>query len=124
MMIFLNALEKEEKVGIHSFRNLLALLAPFAPHMTEELWRELGEKQSIHLSPWPEYDEALTHDEKVKIAVQVNSRVRAEIAVSAGESEEEVKQKAMAEPVLAKYVKGVKIKKIVYIPGRLINIVI
>ncbi len=124
MMILLNALEKEEKIVASSYRALLQLLAPFAPHMTEELWAELGETESIHLSPWPTYDSALLVEDTVTIAVQINSKVRAELVIASDATKESIEQAALALPRIAELIAGKEIKKVIVIPGRIINIVL
>lgn len=124
MMILLNALEKEENISKSDFNNFLQILAPFAPHMTEELWRELGEKESIHLSPWPKYDESKMKDEKVKIVIQINGKLRNEIEVEAGTSEEDVKMLVLAQEKVVEKMAGAPVKKFIYVEGKLANIVI
>ncbi len=130
MMILLNALEKEEKIVLGSYKILLKLLAPFAPHITEELWHELsglstsGEQvDSIHLTSWPEYNETKIVEENINVAVQVNGRVRAEIVFSADASEDEIKSKAMEHEMVKKWTEGKVVKRVVYVKGRLVNIV-
>ncbi len=124
MMILLNALEKEDAVVLGSYKLLLRLLAPFAPHITEELWQGLGETTSIHLSFWPEYDESLTKDEVVTLAVQINGKVRAEMEVSIDITKEEIETRALALERIQAYLQGVPPKKVVVVPGRIINIVV
>ena len=102
----------------------MLLLSPFAPHITEELWNMFGEKKSIHLSSWPEYNSDLIKDEEVKIAVQVNGKVRSEIMVGVDASEEKVKEQALQDPAVVKHLAGAQPKKVIYVKGRLINIVI
>jgi len=124
MMILASEMEKSEGISKGDYKKFLQILAPFAPHMTEELWREMGEKNSIHLSMWPEWDPSLIKDDEVKIAVQVNGKVRAEITVNAEADENEIKDIALKDPAVSKNIAGLPPKKIVYIKGRLINIVI
>ncbi len=107
-----------------SLENLVQLLAPFAPHMAEELWQELGHKESVHLSRWPAWDEKLIKDELMTLAVQINGKVRAEILVPADISEPEALKTAKADEKVAKYLNGQKIKKEIYVEGRLISFVI
>lgn len=130
MMILLNVLEKEEKIVLGSYKILLKLLAPFAPHIAEELWHELsglstsGEQvDSIHLTSWPEYNETKIVEENINVAVQVNGRVRAEIVFSADASEDEIKSKAMEHEMVKKWTEGKVVKRVVYVKGRLVNIV-
>ena len=124
LMIFVNEVEKNNfQLSIFNFKTLLKLLAPFAPHITEELWHNLGEKKTIHLSEWPKWDSTMIVDDEVKIAVQVNGRVRAEIMIGVNEPEEEIKNKALKNPAVFKYLSG-EPKKVIYVKNRLINIVI
>lgn len=106
-------------------RNLLILLAPFVPHITEELWQHLKEpEQSVHSAKWPEVDRsALTVDE-VELAVQVNGKVRATITVPVEMSKEDIAEKAKALPELAKYTEGKSIVKCIVVPRRIVNIVV
>ncbi len=124
MMILVNTLEKEKSISKSDFNNLLQILAPFAPHMTEELWRELGEKESIHLSGWPKVDASKIKDEKVKIVIQVNGKLRDEIEIEPGTSEEDVKTEALAREKIVAILAGTTPKKIIYVEGRILNIVI
>ncbi len=124
MMILLNEWEKIEKISIEDYKILLQLLAPFAPHITEELWHMLGEKKSIHLSPWPKWDENKIIDESIKVVVQVNGKVRAEITVGANIGEEEVKALALKDSSVINWTHGKEPKKVIYVKGRLVNIVV
>lgn len=103
---------------------LVQLLAPFAPHITEELWEELGQAGSVHVSKWPVWDESLITEEVLTLAVQVNGRLRGEIMVSADVSEEQAIEAAKKDDKVAKAIAGNKIKKAIYVPSRLINFVI
>ncbi|OGI65175.1 leucine--tRNA ligase [Candidatus Nomurabacteria bacterium RIFCSPLOWO2_01_FULL_39_18] len=122
LMILLNEMEKSG-VSLEDLKKFLQILSPFAPHITEELWSMLGEKKSVHLSSWPEYDKEKIKDDEVKIVVQINGKVRAEIMVQADENEESVKKKSLANEVIARHTAGKEIKKFIYIKNRLINIV-
>jgi len=125
MMIFVNQLESEKaQVEKENFETFLKLLAPFAPHMTEEIWSNLGNKNSIHLEEWPKWDEDKIKDERVVIVVQVNSRVRAQFEADAGISEDEAKEKALAMPEISKWLESKEIKKVIFIPDKLINFVV
>lgn len=124
MMILMNEWEKEEAVSKEDYKILLQLLAPFAPHITEELWRELGEKKSIHISLWPMFDPNLIEDQEVKIIIQVNGKVRGEIMVRREDGEESIKTKALNEPKIKEYLEGKEIKKIIYVKNKLLSLVI
>ena len=92
--------------------------------MTEELWRAIGEKKSIHLSSWPAYDQSKIKDETVKIAVQINGKVRAEIEISADANEEDVKNITLSNETVKNWLKDQAIKRFIYVKGKLANIVV
>ncbi len=116
--------DREPSVLREAIDALLLLLAPFAPHITEELWQSTGHEGSIHLQPWPAYDpEALIEDE-VTIVIQINSRVRDRLLVPAGLTVEEMQERAMKDPKVLKLIEGKKIVKIIPVPGKLVNIVV
>ena len=125
LMEWLNFLSKKKSITELEYKNLLKILAPFAPFMTEEIWRNvLGEKTSIHLSQWPKVDEKALIEEAVKIPVQVNGKVRAVISVSVDRlSEKEVVEKALKEEKVKKYLAGKKYK-VIYIKGKILNLVL
>lgn len=102
----------------------LSLLAPFAPFICEELWSVLGEEGSIHKQPWPTYDEELARPEEITLVVQVNGRVRDKLTVSAHITAGEMKEKAMACPNARKFIGESEIRKVIVVPGKLVNIVI
>lgn len=124
LMILATEMQKANSVSVKDFKIFLQLLAPFAPHIADELWAKSGEKKSIQLSIWPKFDESLTQDEEVKIIVQVNGKVRAEVMIPASLSEEEVKNVVLKDEVVIKYVAGNTIKKTIYVKNRLFNIVV
>ena len=102
---------------------LLLLLAPMAPHVTEELWEQTGRAYSVHRQAWPQWDPDLAADEVVTLVVQVNGRVRDKIEVSADVSEDEAKALALASGRVKAHVEGKDVARLVYVPGRLVNIV-
>ena len=124
MMILATEMEKSENISKEDFKNFLKILAPFAPHVADEIWQSMGEKKSINISEWPKWDKNLIVDDEVKIALQVNGKVRAEMMVKADESEEEIKQKAINNESVLKFTAGNEIRKIIYVKNRLVNIVV
>jgi leucyl-tRNA synthetase len=124
LMMYTNALEKKEKVSREEYSVLLKLLAPFAPHITEELWNTLGEKGSIHNASWPTVDEAKLKKSTYTYAVQVQGKVRATFEMSAQAGEEEVKVAALALPEVEKWLNGAFPKKVIVVLGRIVNIVV
>lgn len=123
MMIFVNQIEKDG-LSKESYKIFLKLLAPFAPHLTEELWEALGHNESIHLSEYPTYSEEQALDNEVTIGVQINGKSRGSITVAIDAREEEVLQAAKSEAGLKKYLDGSEINKVIYVPGRILNLVI
>ncbi len=103
---------------------LLQLLAPFAPHIAEELWHQLGYEESIHVSGWPKFDAGLIQEGLVTLAVQINGKVRGEVLIAADASEHDALAAAKEEPKVAEYLKGHKINKVIYVPQRLLSLVI
>ncbi|HUP26554.1 MAG TPA: leucine--tRNA ligase [Candidatus Limnocylindrales bacterium] len=106
------------------FSVLIKLLAPFAPHISEELWQQLGNGASVHASSWPVHDERFLVSETVIIVVQVNGKLRAQLIVNADITEEEATQKAKSDPKVASYIDNKEIKKTIYVPGKLVNLVV
>lgn len=104
---------------------LIPLIAPIAPHLAEELWERLGHGESIFAAAnWPQFDPAKAVSEQVDIAVQVNGRFRATVKAPRGASEEEVKEKALAEESVLRHLNGEEIKRVIYIPDRLLNLLV
>ncbi len=104
-------------------QTLLLLLAPIAPHITEELWQMLGGTGSIHQQPWPRYNPDLAAADAVELVIQVNGKVRDRIEMPVDVDEAEARARALASPRVAQHLDGRAIRQIVYVPGRLINIV-
>lgn len=123
MMILVNEMEKSQ-VSAKDFKMFLQIFAPFAPHITEELWDQLKGKGSIHTNPWPKWDKKKIIEDKVKIVVQVNGKVRAEIIVSSSSDEKEVENIALKEENIKIWLGDKEIRRVIYVKNRLINIVI
>jgi leucyl-tRNA synthetase len=124
MMILVNEIEKEKEININDFKKFLQILAPFAPHVTEEIWLSLGEKKSINISVWPKYNENIIKEEVNKIAVQVNGKVRSEVLIPINSKEEKVREIVLKDKGVINWVGDKEIKRFIYIPGRVINIVV
>ncbi|MGB3023323.1 MAG: class I tRNA ligase family protein [Candidatus Saccharimonadales bacterium] len=128
LMELTNALYKAKPVSASddwrfAVESLLQLLAPFAPHVSEELWHQLGHDDSIHVDHWPVWDEQyLTHD-TMTLAVQVNGKVRAEISVATDASNDDIESAALAHERVQEYLGGKKPTRVIYVPGRLVNVV-
>lgn len=123
MMICLNALQKEEKISTESAKKFIQLVAPFAPHIAEELWAKFGEKSSITLAPFPVCDESLLHTNTVKIAVQVNGKLRAEMQISKDAKKEDALEQAKALEGVKRHIEGKQIIKEIFVPAKIVNIV-
>jgi leucyl-tRNA synthetase len=131
LMEYTNYLTKTKEEGIigeaawkESIDTLMLLLAPTAPHLAEELWQRTGHEYSIHNQSWPKWDEALAKEEEITLVVQVNGKLRDRIAVPVSISEDEAKEKALESPRVKAHTEGKKILKTIYVPGRLVNIVV
>jgi leucyl-tRNA synthetase len=107
-----------------ALESLLQLLAPFAPHMTEELWRQLDHEDSIHTSEWPKYDEKYLVSETVTVVVQVNGKVRAQIEMPTDADETAVTDAAKANEKVQAHIAGKEIVKTIFVPGKILNIVV
>lgn len=126
IMEYSNALVKYEKSGIPKYyiEQLLLLLAPFAPHITEELWGSIGNEYSIHNQDYPKYDESKIKEDTVVIGVQVNGKLRGEIEVHQDDTSDIVKEKVLKLDSISKYLDGKEIKKFIYVPCKIVNVVI
>lgn len=129
-MIFLNTIKNEKEINKEMYLDFIKVLAPFAPFICEEIWQELNgykewEKQnSIHMQDWPKFDENLTKDEIITLPIQVNGKVRSEIQIGTELSEDKVKQMALSDEKVQKYLNNKEPKQIVYVRNRIVNIVI
>ena len=123
MMIFVNLAEKEGLTE-ESCKTFLKLLAPFAPHLTEELWSNLGNTTSIHTEAYPEADENLAVDSEVTIGIQINGKSRGEVTLGVEMGEDEAINLAKAVPAVEKYLAETEVLKVIYVPGRIINFIV
>lgn len=124
LMTLLNQFYDKGSVNRAELKTYLQLLNPFAPHMTEEIWAEQNFGGMVCESEWPSYDEAKCVDDVVEIAVQVNGKVRARISVASDISKDDAIAQAMAEERVKAYTDGKNVVKSIYIPGRLVNLVV
>lgn len=129
LMEYVNELYKLKTDGFsqgvwqEALSTLSRLIAPFAPHMAEELWQQLGHDGLIHQAGWPIWDDSLIVSETVTIIVQVNGKLRAKLTVAKDTSEDEVTTQSLADPNVQKFTDNKKPAKVIYVPGRLVNIV-
>ncbi len=124
LMILVNEMEKQTTLSRGNYGTLLILLAPFAPHITEELWHECGNINSIHLASWPTFDTTKCTESEVTIVIQINGKVRDTVLVAADVHEDALKEMVLARPTVLKWTDGKSLKKIVVVKGRVINIVL
>ena len=124
MMVFMNAVYKEDVLPREYAEGFVKLLNPIAPHITEEMWEKLGHDKTIAFEPWPTYDEAKTIDDTISIGVQVNGKLRGTIEISQDEEEDSIKEKALNHENVMKFTEGKEIVKVIVIKGKIVNIVI
>ena len=125
MMTFVNVVSDETQLSISDLNKFLLILAPFAPFITEELWSRIGNKESIHHEPWPNYDETKLVVDSVQIVIQVNGKLRGTIHIDKGQVQDQgiVEKKAKDNQSISKYLNG-RIKKVIFVPSKLINFVV
>ena len=131
LMEFTNALQKAKQTPVYgteawgkAIETLLLLLAPCCPHIAEELWARTGRAYSIHQQAWPEFDPDMIAEEVITLVVQINGKVRARIEAPADIAEEAAREAALSNGNIQRHIAGKEIRKIIYVPGRLVNIVV
>jgi leucyl-tRNA synthetase len=118
------ASEAERAAIDEALSSIVVLLAPMVPHFCEEVWERMGGRRSIFRDAWPSYDEAAAREDTVTIAVQVNGKLRGEVEVERGADEETVLRLATAEARVGRHIEGKEIRRVVFVPGRLLNLVV
>ena len=124
MMILVNELYRKKVRNHQILKTLTQLLMPFAPHIAEEIWAALGGEGFVSLSPWPSFEEETLKEKMVTMGVQVNGKTKSAISCSVNTSEEEALKLAQEKTPIQNALKGKKIKKVIYKPGRILNIII
>ncbi|PJA89661.1 MAG: leucine--tRNA ligase, partial [Candidatus Magasanikbacteria bacterium CG_4_9_14_3_um_filter_32_9] len=124
MMEFVNEITKAQEISKEDLEKFLKILSPFAPHLAEELWEQFGHSESIAYDPWPEYNEEMIKDETMTVGIQINGKVRDDIEVDAEISEEEIKDLVLRREIVQKWLDGAEPKKVIYVKGKLVSIVI
>jgi leucyl-tRNA synthetase len=122
MMEYLNELSRG--ATREDLLTFIKLVAPFAPHLADEAWEKLGQKGFLLQVAWPTYDEALTIDAVLTLGVQVNGKLRGDVTVARDAPEAEVREKALANPNVAKHIEGKTVRKVIVVPGKIVNIVV
>ena len=124
LMIFVNEVAADPDHSREVLEKFLFLLAPFAPHVAEELWQRLGHEKTLAYEKWPDYDERYLVEDQAEMAILVGGKVRAKMVVSLKETEEVVKQMALRQPRVMELLAGKVLKKVIIVPGRTINLVV
>lgn len=124
MMIFVNHVGKLDVRPKDAIEKFVLVLAPFAPHIAEELWERLGHTEILAYEPWPGYDEKLVKEKEIELAVQVLGKIKDKIVVAADAGEDEIKEKALASEKVQAALGGKEPKKVIVIKSRLVNIVV
>ncbi|SDO12799.1 leucine--tRNA ligase [Alkalicoccus daliensis] len=123
LMVFINEGYKQEKLSKSHLEGFLKLLSPIAPHVAEELWSKLGHADTISYATWPVHDETWLTEDEVEIAVQVNGKVRVKLNVAKDASKDDMEKQAMADERIQSDIEGKTIRKVIAVPGKLVNIV-
>jgi leucyl-tRNA synthetase len=124
MMIFINEAFKEESLHLEVWEPFILVLAPYAPHLAEELWEQLGHNKSLAYENFPPFEEELTHDDQVTLVLQVNGKVRAKVDIPAGIQKSQLEDLALQNERIIEYTQGKQIVKIISVPDKLVNIVV
>jgi leucyl-tRNA synthetase len=122
--IFTPQNDNDLKILKFSIKNLLMMLSPFAPHIAEELWEAIGGKPSILLQPWPKWSEEAALEEEIELVIQVNGKVRAKAIVPADLLDDEIRERALGESRIGKFIDGRDVKRVIIVKGKLVNIVV
>lgn len=124
MMIYANALLKSEAIAETSARSFVQLLAPFAPHVAEELWVKLGGNAPVQAADWPGFDQKLLENETQKLVVQVNGKRRGELILPKDIEESDALAAAQKDKIIMSHMEGKTLRRVIYVPGRILNIVV
>merc|ERR1719201_1713676 len=124
LMVLSKHLESMKEPPREACEKLALMVSPFAPHLGEECWAVLGHSESLAYAPWVEWDEAKCVDATVTMAVQVNGKVRATIELAPDAPEDEARALGLGDAAVAKFTDGKDIKKVIYVPGKILNVVV
>jgi leucyl-tRNA synthetase len=124
MMIWINAAQKEPAMRPETLRTFLQLLAPFAPHLAEELWARLGGTAPIQAAPWPQFDASLLTASEIRLVVQVNGKYRTELAIAPDLSQEEAVRLALSHPKVSAFAADKPLRRVVFVPNKILNLVV
>ncbi|MEL4025885.1 leucine--tRNA ligase [Lysinibacillus endophyticus] len=124
MMVFINDCYKAEVIPTEYAKGFVKLLAPIAPHVSEELWQILGNNETLTYEAWPTYDESKLVDDEIEVIVQVNGKLRSKVKIAKDASKEQLEQIAQQDEKVKEFIEGKQIVKIIAVPGKLVNIVV
>ena len=124
MMELVNTLREQNCIELRVVSELVQMVAPLAPHFAEECWERLGHKTSVFDSTWPAFDDALTVTDEITVVVQVNGKVRGSMTVPRGSDEASVRARAAVDENVRRHLEGKTVRKVIYVPGRLVNYVV
>lgn len=124
LMVLSNELNRLKAVPREAISIFARLLHPFAPHLGEEMWEMIGEKESVQLAPWPEYDASVAERSEVEIPVQILGKVRGRITIAKDADQDEVLAKAKELPQISSQLDGKTIRKVIYVPGKILNLIV
>jgi leucyl-tRNA synthetase len=124
LMIFVNEAMKQEKLPRKELEQFVLLLAPFAPHVAEELWEALGHPQSLAYEPWPRYEAQKTLEEQIEIVLQVNGKVRGKLLIPQGADQANVEKLALQDANVQRHLEGKQVKRVIVVPNKIVNIVV
>jgi len=125
LMMLLNELEKtDQQFNNSTIKRFLLLLAPFAPHISEEMWHQLSNKKSIHLEKWPKYDKRLVVEDEFDLVIQINGKTRDVVKARKGISEEEAREMALESEKVKKFTEGRESRKVIFVKDKLINLIV
>ena len=124
LMEFVNTLRSESCTHRDMVEGLALMLTPFAPHFAEESWERLGHGRSVFDARWPAWDEGLVVEDQVEVAVQVNGKTRSKVTVPRDAAQDVVVAAALRDPAVRRFTEGKEVRKVVYVPNRLLNLVV
>ena len=119
-----DASDSDVQVAREAFGALIPMLAPFAPHISEELWESFGHSESLSRAQWPEFSAELAREDEIEVAVQINGRLRSRIFASAGASDDQLREAALADEKIKAAIEGGEVAKIIVVPRKLVNVVL
>jgi leucyl-tRNA synthetase len=123
LMTLANQFGSQERIRKDHWQTFLTLLAPFAPHICEELWQTLGHARSLAYEPWPQFDPAMLREDEIEVPIQVNGKLRSKVRVPTGADAEKVREIALADERTQSSLAGKSVRKVIIVPGRMVNIV-